>query len=40
MIDNETPARDKMTQKLTTICHRTAFNNEQNPYHIVSYKRP
>ena len=27
-------------QKLTTIGHRTAFNNEQSPYRIVSYKRP
>ena len=29
-----------MTQTLTTIGHRTAFNNEQNSYRIVSYKRP
>ena len=29
-----------MTQTLTTIGHRTAFNNEQSPYRIVSYKRP
>ena len=29
-----------MTQTLTTIGHRTAFNNDQSPYHIVSYKRP
>ena len=28
-----------MTQKLTTIGHRTAFNNEQSPYRIVSYKK-
>ena len=28
-----------MTQKLTTIGHRKAFNNEQSPYRIVSYKR-
>lgn len=27
-----------MTQKLTTIAHRPGFNNEQCPYHIVSYK--
>ena len=27
------------TQKLTTIGHRTAFNNEQSPEAIVSYKR-
>ena len=27
----------KMTQKLTTIRHRAAFNNEQSPYRIVSY---
>ena len=32
--------RDKMKQKLITIGHRTAFNNEQSPYCIVSYKRP
>ena len=32
--------RDQMTQKLTTIGHRTAFNNEKNPYCTVSYKRP
>ena len=30
----------KMTQKLTTIGHCTAFNNEQSPYRIVNYKRP
>ena len=29
-----------MTQTLTTIGHRTAFNNKQSPYCIVSYKRP
>ena len=34
------PHETKMTQKLTTIGHRTAFNNEQSPYRIVSYKRP
>ena len=34
------PQETKMTQKLTNICHRTAFNNEQSPYRIVSYKRP
>ena len=32
--------RDQMTQKLTAICHRTAFKNEQSPYRIVSCKRP
>ena len=32
--------RDQMTQKLKTIGHRTAFNNERCPYRIVSYKRP
>ena len=36
MIVNET----KITQKLTTIGHRKAFNNEQSPYRIVSYKMP
>ena len=34
------PQKTKMTQTLTTIGHRTAFNNEQSPYRIVSYKRP
>ena len=29
-----------MTQILTTIGHRTALNNEQSPYRIVSYKSP
>ena len=29
----------EMTQNLTTIGHRTAFNNEQSSYRIVSYKR-
>ena len=29
-----------MTQTLTTIGHRTAFQNKQSPYRIVSYKRP
>ena len=40
MIANETthPHETKMTQKLTTIGHRRAFNNEQSPYRIVSYK--
>ena len=33
------PHKTKMTQILTTIGHRTAFNNEQSPYRIVSYKR-
>ena len=44
MIANESsdnsPPETKMTQKLTIIGHRTAFNNEQNLYRIVSYKRP
>ena len=37
MIANETTIhkRPKMTQKLTTIDHRTAFNKEQSPYRIV-----
>ena len=30
---------DQMTQKLTTIGHRTTFNNEKSPYRLVSYKR-
>ena len=43
MIANETTIhkkKPKMTQTLTTIGHRTAFNNEQSLYRIVSYKRP
>ena len=41
MIANETTStRDQMTQKLTTIGHHTAFNNEQSTYSIVSFKRP
>ena len=42
MIANETTLhkRPKMTQKLTTIGHRTAFNNDQNLYRLVSNKRP
>ena len=32
--------RVKKAQKLAAIGHRTAFNNEQSPYRIVSYKRP
>ena len=31
---------DQLTHKLTIISHRTAFNDEQNPYHIVRYRRP
>ena len=31
---------DQLTQKLFTICHCTAFNNEQIPYRNVSYNRP
>ena len=30
--------RDQMTQKLTTVGHHKPFNNEQNPYRIVSWK--
>ena len=30
--------REQMTQKLITIGHRTAFNNEQSPHNLVSYK--
>ena len=33
------PQKTKMTQTLTTIGHRTAFNSEQSPYRIVSNKR-
>ena len=42
MIANETTLHKRlyMTQKLTTIGHHTAFNNEQNPYRTVSYKGP
>ena len=32
--------RDQNDKDINTIGHRTAFNNEQSPYHIVSYKRP
>ena len=32
--------RDQNDRKLTTIGHRTAFNNEQSPFCKVSYKRP
>ena len=32
--------KDQNDTELTTIGHRTAFNNEQSPYRIVSYKRP
>ena len=39
MIANE-KALDQMTQKLTALGHRSAFNNDQSPYRIVSYKRP
>ena len=28
-----------MTQKLTTIGHHTAFNNEQSPYRIVGMQK-
>ena len=35
---DNSPQETKMKQKLTTIGHRTAFNNEQSPYRIVSYK--
>ncbi|XP_071124121.1 adhesion G protein-coupled receptor B3-like [Mytilus edulis] len=38
MIANETTIHKRQT--LTTIGRRTAFNNEQSPYRIVSYKRP
>ena len=41
MIANETTVHKRpKIQTLTTIDHRTAFNNEQSPYRIVSYKRP
>ena len=41
MIVNETTLhKTKMTQTLTTIGHRTASNNEQSLYRIVSYKNP
>ena len=39
MIGNETtPTRDQNDTE--TIGQRTAFNNEQSPYRIVTYKRP
>ena len=34
------PQETKMIQKLTTLGHRTAFNNKQSPYRIVSYESP
>ena len=34
------PQETNMTQTLITIGHRTAFNNEQSLYRIVSYERP
>ena len=34
------PQETKMTQKLTTIGHWMAFNNEHSLYRIVIYKRP
>ena len=41
MIANETTVhKRKNDTDITTIGHRTAFNNEQSPYRIVSYKRP
>ena len=41
MIANETTLyKDQMTHKLTTIGYHTAFNSEQSPFHIVSFKRP
>ena len=38
MIANETTLHIDI-KKLTTIGHPTAFDNEQNPHRIVSYKR-
>ena len=38
MIANETTLHKRPNDK--ALCHRTALNNEQNPYRIVSYKRP
>ena len=41
MIANETTIHKRPKwQTLTTRGQCTAFNNEENPYHIVSYKRP
>ena len=37
---DNSPKQTKMTQKLTTISHRTAFNNDQSTYGIFSYKWP
>ena len=37
MIANDTTLHKRT--KLTTKCHYTAFNNEQIPYRIVSYKK-
>ena len=38
-LDNS-PQETKMTETLTNIGHRTAFNNEQCQIRMVSYKRP
>ena len=40
MIANDSTQRDQMTQKSTNIDYRTALDNEQSPYRIVSFKRP
>ena len=43
MIANETTLHKRPNDievALTTIGHRMAFNNEQNPYRNVSYKKP
>lgn len=33
-------SRDQKTLKLATRGQRSAFNNEENPFHIASYNRP
>ena len=41
MIANETTLHKRPNDtELTTLYHRTAFNNLQSQYRIVSYKRP
>ena len=41
IIANKTTLHQKQNEvyMLTTICHRTAFNDDRNPCYIVSYIR-
>ena len=40
MIANETTLLKRLNDTGLTTGHRTAFNNEQSPYRVVSYNRP